>query len=177
MKKALNNFFKQVLQVGGSPGLVAMRGPSCSKGRGFESRHSILDGHFFTLICGKICNDVCLKRPKINNKRGRCWPIFYNIKQVLQVNWVSSTRPQVQVDVKAAREKTKAIGQSTDTPRRPPPTLFRSIPWPDRVVLSSHSLKDEKRTKEKDGEDKEREREREREREEQIYCFGASSLG
>ena len=25
-------------------------------------------GHFFTLICCKNCNDICLKRPKINEK-------------------------------------------------------------------------------------------------------------
>ena len=30
---------------------------------------------FLTFICGKNCNDVCLKRPKINYKRGRGWPI------------------------------------------------------------------------------------------------------
>ena len=30
---------------GGSPGLVVMGGDSCSKGRGFESRRRILDGH------------------------------------------------------------------------------------------------------------------------------------
>ena len=30
---------------------------------------------FFTYICCKNWNDVCLKRPKINNKRGRGWPI------------------------------------------------------------------------------------------------------
>ena len=35
---------------GGSPGLVVMGGDSRSKGRGFESRHRILDGHFFTYI-------------------------------------------------------------------------------------------------------------------------------
>ena len=29
----------------GSPGLVVMGGYSCSKGRGFESRHCKLDGH------------------------------------------------------------------------------------------------------------------------------------
>ena len=76
MKKALNNFFKQVLQVGGSPGLVAMRGPSCSKGRGFESRHSILDGHFSHLFVVKL--QWCLfERPKINNKRGRSRSFFY----------------------------------------------------------------------------------------------------
>ena len=31
--------------MGGSPGLVVMGGDSCSKGRGFESRRRILDGH------------------------------------------------------------------------------------------------------------------------------------
>ena len=31
---------------------------------------------FFTYICYDNCNDVCLKRPKINDKRGRGWPIF-----------------------------------------------------------------------------------------------------
>ena len=38
---------------GGSPGLVVMGGDSLSKGCGFESRHRILDGHFFTYICCK----------------------------------------------------------------------------------------------------------------------------
>ena len=40
--------------MGGSPGLVVMGGDSCSKGRGFESQHRILDRHFFTFICCKI---------------------------------------------------------------------------------------------------------------------------
>ena len=31
---------------------------------------------FVTHICCKNCNDVFLKRPKINDKRGRGWPIF-----------------------------------------------------------------------------------------------------
>ena len=31
--------------MGGSPGLVVMGGGSRSKGRGFESRRRILDGH------------------------------------------------------------------------------------------------------------------------------------
>ena len=31
--------------LGGSPGLVVMGGDSCSNGRGFESRHCILEGH------------------------------------------------------------------------------------------------------------------------------------
>ena len=39
---------------GGSPGLMVMGGDSCSKGRGFESRHHILDGHFSHLFVVKI---------------------------------------------------------------------------------------------------------------------------
>ena len=50
------------------PGLVVMGRDSRSKGGGFESRHRILDGHFSHLFVVKICN-VCLKRPKINEKR------------------------------------------------------------------------------------------------------------
>ena len=63
--------------LGGSPGLVVMGGESRSKGRGFDSRHPILDGHFFTifhkLFVVKICN-VCLKRPKINEKEAGVGP-------------------------------------------------------------------------------------------------------
>ena len=55
---------------------MVMEGDSCSEGHGFESQHRILDGHFFTYICCKNCNYVFLKRPKINDKRGRGWPIF-----------------------------------------------------------------------------------------------------
>ena len=45
-------------------GLMVMGGDSFSKGHEFESRHRILDGHFFTYIfVVKICN-VCLKRRK-----------------------------------------------------------------------------------------------------------------
>ena len=51
-----------------SPGLVVVGDNSCLKGRGFEYKHCILDGHFFTLICCKNCIDACLKRPKINIK-------------------------------------------------------------------------------------------------------------
>ena len=62
------------LVMGGSPGLVVTGGDSSAIGRGFESRHHILDGHdFFTLISYKNCI-VCLKRPKIN-KKGQGWPI------------------------------------------------------------------------------------------------------
>ena len=35
----------KVLYLGGSPGLEVMGGGSRSKGRGFESRRRILDGH------------------------------------------------------------------------------------------------------------------------------------
>ena len=67
---------------GGSTGLVVIGGDSCFKGRGFESWHHILDGHFFTYISCKICNEVCLKWPKINDKSGRGWPIFIFLKVI-----------------------------------------------------------------------------------------------
>ena len=44
----------RIFSEGGSPGLVVMGRDSRSEGRGFESRHRILDGHFFTYICCKI---------------------------------------------------------------------------------------------------------------------------
>ena len=53
---------------GGSPGLVVMGRDSRSEGRRFESRHCILERHFFTYFCSKNGNDVCWKRPKINEK-------------------------------------------------------------------------------------------------------------
>ena len=55
---------------------MVMGGDSCSEGCGFESWHCIVAGHFFTNICCKNCNDVCLKRQKINYKRGQGWAIF-----------------------------------------------------------------------------------------------------
>ena len=66
---------------------MVMGRDSCSKGREFESKHRILDGHFFTSICCKICNDVCLKRPKINDKRGQGWPTFLTFSNI------SGTKP------------------------------------------------------------------------------------
>ena len=45
------------------------------QGRGFESLHRILDGHFFTFICCKNCN-VCLGEPKINEKEAGVGPFF-----------------------------------------------------------------------------------------------------
>ena len=44
----------ELLCLGVSPGLVVMRGDSCFKGREFESRHRILDGHFSHLFVVKI---------------------------------------------------------------------------------------------------------------------------
>ena len=47
---------------------MVMGRDSHSKGCGFESRHRILDGHFFHICC-KNFKYVCLKRPKLNKKR------------------------------------------------------------------------------------------------------------
>ena len=69
--------------LGGSHGQVVMGGDSCSKGRGFESRRNKLMDIFFTLICCTICNDVCLKRQKINDKKGRGWPILKKNVEVI----------------------------------------------------------------------------------------------
>ena len=50
----LNVFIQKVYSCAGrSPGLVVMGGDSCYRGRGFESWHRILDGHFITYICCK----------------------------------------------------------------------------------------------------------------------------
>ena len=64
-----------------SPGLVVMGGDSCSEGCGFKSQHRILDGHFFTDICCKNCNDVYLKRLKINEKEAGVGPFFLKKKK------------------------------------------------------------------------------------------------
>ena len=57
---------------------MVMGDDSCSKGRGFESRRRILDGHFFTFICCKNCN-VCLKKTENKNKKeAGVGPIFKN---------------------------------------------------------------------------------------------------
>ena len=45
-------------------------------GSRFESRHLVLDGLFLTYICCKNCNDVCLERPKINEKEAGVGPFF-----------------------------------------------------------------------------------------------------
>ena len=70
---------KQNIFLGGSPGLVVMGGDSRFKGCGFESRHLILYGHFFTYICCK--NLSCLfEKTENKRKRGRGWPIFFKKK-------------------------------------------------------------------------------------------------
>ena len=60
-----------------------MGGDSCTRGHGFESQCRILDGHFFTLICCKSCIDVCLKRPKINEKVAGVGPFLKVTKEHL----------------------------------------------------------------------------------------------
>ena len=47
---------------------------------------------FFTLICCKICSDVCLKRPKINNNRGRGWPILAKQQWAIGAQIVGTAR-------------------------------------------------------------------------------------
>ena len=54
--------------TGGSTGLLVMGGGSLYEGLGFEFRHRILDGNFFTLICCKIAMMLVWKRLKINEK-------------------------------------------------------------------------------------------------------------
>ena len=39
---------------GGSPGLVVLGVDSCSKGRQFETRHRLLDGHFSHFLLQKM---------------------------------------------------------------------------------------------------------------------------
>ena len=55
---------------------MVMGRDSCSEGHGFESRCHILDQHFVTYICCKNCNNVCWKRPKINEKVAGVGPFF-----------------------------------------------------------------------------------------------------
>ena len=48
------SWIKKYEQLGGSPGLVVMGRDSRSKGRGFESRHRVQDGHISHIIVVKI---------------------------------------------------------------------------------------------------------------------------
>ena len=60
---------------------MVMGDDSCSRGRGFESLHHILDRHFLTLICCNNCI-VCLKITKINKKEAGDGPF----KKIMQPN-------------------------------------------------------------------------------------------
>ena len=71
------------------PGLVVMEGDSCSEGRGFESRNCVLDGHFFTYICCKNCNDVCLKRSK-NIKEAGVGPLLTKVLPLFSIHLLNS---------------------------------------------------------------------------------------
>ena len=73
VNKFQHNYY---VMLGGSPGLVVMGRNSRSEGCGFKSQHHKLDGQFFTYICCKNCYDVCLKRPKINEKEAGFGPFF-----------------------------------------------------------------------------------------------------
>ena len=56
---------------------MVMGRDSCSEGCEFKSWHRILDGHFSHIfVVGKNCNDVCLKKPKINEKEVGVGPFF-----------------------------------------------------------------------------------------------------
>ena len=69
---------------------MVMGRDSRSKGGGFESRHRILDGHFSHLFVVKICN-VCLKRPKINEKRPGLAHFLKNYATYIEIdnsNWM-----------------------------------------------------------------------------------------
>ena len=68
---------------GGSPGLVVMGEDSCLKGSNPCAEYW-MDWHFFNLICCKNCIDVCLKRPRTNEKRPGL-AHFWHKKQLLVV--------------------------------------------------------------------------------------------
>ena len=62
---------------------MVMGGDSCSRGRGFESRYRILDGHYFTFICSKNC---VFGKTKINAKRGRVGPFLKRQNSKFNIN-------------------------------------------------------------------------------------------
>ena len=45
----------QLQLIGREPRSSCYGGDSCSEGCGFDSKHRILDWHFFTHICGNVC--------------------------------------------------------------------------------------------------------------------------
>ena len=52
-------------------------GDSCMRGRGFESQHRIVDGHFYITLLEKNCT-VCLESPKINDREAGDGPLKFN---------------------------------------------------------------------------------------------------
>ena len=81
-------WIKKVSWLGGSPYLVVMGGDSFSKGWGFESHQSILDGRFFTFFVVKIVLFVSKDKNKL--KRGMGWSIFLKKK----VSWERQRKRQ-----------------------------------------------------------------------------------
>ena len=63
--------------LGRSTGLVVMRDDSFREVVG-SNPVTIYLMDIFTLICCKNCYDVCLKRPKLNEKEAGNWPIYKN---------------------------------------------------------------------------------------------------
>ena len=65
--------------AGGSPGLVVMGGEAHIPKVVGSNLGTIywMDMTFFTMICCKNFNDVCLKRPNINEKEAGVGPIFF----------------------------------------------------------------------------------------------------
>ena len=68
---------------------------SHSKGRGFESRHHILDGHFSHIFVGKIVMMFAWKRPELNKKEAGVGPFF---KKLCSVFWICWSRCWVQAN-------------------------------------------------------------------------------
>ena len=61
-----------------------MGGDSCSNGHEFESRHRILDGHFFTFICCKNCYPF--EKTKMNEKDAGVCPLKNNVETLYKNN-------------------------------------------------------------------------------------------
>ena len=65
--------YNDLKYIGRSPGLVVMGDDSWSRGCGLVY---CMELTFFTLICCKYCIDVCLKRPKRNEKEAGAGSFF-----------------------------------------------------------------------------------------------------
>ena len=102
---------------GGSPGLVVMGRDLHSKGCGSNPSTVYWMDIFSHLFVLKICN-VCLKRPKINEK-GRDWPIFkkalffQKYRQVLSGDVIHVRRADMQ-SIDAFMHINNVIGNEDD---------------------------------------------------------------